>query len=199
MIIKTSFSGYGFSALHDKGLHIYTQLLDNPNFETTTPTVAELKTALDNYQTALENATDSSKHNRIVRDNRRLDLIDCLKRLAKYLEYAANSNRELLSTTGFDLVRETKEVRPMTKVEDLKLKPLGSNNLSVTFKKLAAAKSYVIEYRETGTESWNVLATAVTRNTLSNLIPHVEYQARVYGVGKEKTILYSDIASTFVV
>lgn len=198
-MLKTSFSRYNLPALFEKGFHIYNQMLDNPNFETSTPTVAELKTALDNYQTALENAIDSSQHTRIVRENRKLELIDCLNRLARYLEYAANGSRELLSTTGYDLVKETKESKPMTKVENLKVTALGSSNLSIVFKKVAAAKSYVVEYRESGAEVWTVLATAVTKNTLSNLKLHVEYQARVYGVGSEKTVLYSDIVSAFVV
>jgi hypothetical protein len=196
MIIKVSvFDSYTYSALYDKGFRIYTELSGNPNFETTTPTLAELKTALDNYQVAMERATDSSLHNRIVRDNRRTDLVACLKQLAKYLDFVSNSSRELLSTTGYELVKDTRDSKPMTKVEGLKVSSLGNGILSVSFKRVPAAKSYVIEYREAGTESWSVQTTTVTKNILGNLKPFVEHQIRVYGVGKDKVVLYSDIVS----
>jgi hypothetical protein len=170
------------------------------------PTTATLSTALENYRRAVRDCGTRDILKIDQRNVAREGLTEMLKKLAQYLEFIAQGDMGMLTTTGFDLRRENS--RPSTDKlpapEGLKLLH-GENggSIDVRIRRLSGAGSYEVQVTQGDPmldASWKhvLTSTASTGITLNDLPPKQTLWVRVRGVSSNGGGRWSEPVSIFV-
>ncbi len=192
--------------------HILASLTNNPHFPEPwpepVPSLAQLNEAyrvyLDAYHASLTH--DSLKIRQ--RDAARKALIELLKQLVNYLELVAHSDTDKLSTTGFDLRRDT--VRGIhggtLPAPDGFRASHGpkSGTAMLHVARLAGAKSYEVQIAQGDPsieENWKTVTTSATGShmLIEGLTPGQTYWFRVRAIGSGGAGLWTTPVNLIVV
>jgi hypothetical protein len=144
-ILNRGFSQLSVDQLVTKVTFIIAQLTTNPNFATTTPTIAQLQAALDALTQALAIANPDAQKQAVIAARGTLEQV--LDDLADNLETTANNDPVKLATTGYDLRKETTPTSdPLPIPQNLRLKLTGvSGQVQLLFDPSQRAKGYQVQ------------------------------------------------------
>ncbi|WP_266364895.1 fibronectin type III domain-containing protein [Tellurirhabdus rosea] len=200
--ITTGFSTYRDKELDQKAQYVLASLTNNSNFPNPTPTLADLQTAVTDYQQALVKAAGGARQDTLEKNLKRESLIRMLDKLAAYVQFMGKDNVTALQSSGFDLSKPRRPVGPLPKPENFKVEPGPSEGtMLVSVDAVRNAKSYLIEYTstpETPTSIWTPLVSSKSANLLTGLESGKQYVFRVAAIGSDPTRVYSDKISRFV-
>lgn len=196
--ILTSFTGYNNAALIQKAEFIVKSMTDNASFETPIPALTDIKTAIDTFGTAIAKAEEGGKTDRLVRDQKRTDLVALLKKLALYVQMESNNDEVVLASSGFTLRKTPEPIGILEKPRNFTLVPLNKGMIKASLNAIYGAKSYLFEYRRVGDQLWTVIAHTRSSLLLNSLDSGHEYEFRVAGVGAASQRVYSEMVRSFV-
>lgn len=175
---------------------ILAALTGNAFFPTTTPTLAELQTAIDAYTAALSASMDGGKASIAAKNARKQDLIELLVALGNYVMLTARGNVEMLASTGFPLTKERQPQPPLDTPKILKLES-GTNTgeLTATIAALKGALTYVYQYTQdplSESSEWISQNSTLSKITFTGLEAGKKYWVRVIAYGRNEQELMSD-------
>jgi len=167
---------------------VYARIKDNPAFTLSLPfDIAVLKTAIDGYAAAVNEALDGSKKAIAERNRQREVVIKMLRQLAHHVEAASKDDLTVFLSSGFD-VRLTMRARSQPVSEFIRKIDPGDNSgqLLVSVMAVPDAYSYQVRWAPAGTpeaaSTWTTHSVGKTQPpvTIGNLTPGTAYvfQAR---------------------
>ncbi|MEO5942431.1 MAG: hypothetical protein ABIP30_09985 [Ferruginibacter sp.] len=193
----------GFNVLTDSLFQttsesIYVSMQGNPNFPTTVPDMSVINTAVQLFNTTLNNAQTRDRNAVALKNEAREALTDLLIQLANSVMATANGNRAMLVSSGFDLAKDS-ETTPLTKPENIQLAD-GPNagELVVKVDREKNAKSYIYQCTLdplTDSSQWTQAISTSSKYTFKNLGTAQKYWCRVAAVGPYDQVVYSDTIS----
>lgn len=117
--------------------------------------------------------------------------------LSYYVLYAADGNRAVLASSGFEAAREQQPFQPITKPENLLvLNTSQTGMMQSSVDAVADAMAYLHQYStdpDLKEESWQSIAATTRKCLLKGLKPGTVYYVRVAVVGRKNQKLYSDV------
>jgi len=197
--INTSFSRYNDAELVLKALLIFNSMTGNTHFATPEPALAEIKAAADALDTAIIEAREiGNKAKILARENKRIVLIDLLKRLSLYVKLTALDDAEALASSGFSLGKTPEPIGVLAKPQNFVVEAVQVGTVKLIIKAISGANSYQFESRKKGTETWDVKVDTKSKVTFIGLESGMQYEFRVTGIGTAPQRVYSDVLSSFV-
>ena len=179
---------------------VHTDMTANAAFFTDpTPTMAALRTAMDNLETAIAAATGGSKVQRNTRDGLTADMQQMLKLLSEYVTFKCAGDPVLMETSGFILTREPQRIGDLPQVINLRTINTGiSGQLALKWNSVYGADSYNVSYSLNGSTEWTPTISTSARAVLHDLDPRHDYRFMVAAVGAKGQGPWSAEQSAFV-
>jgi hypothetical protein len=190
----------GFNKLSDENLlgragQINIAFNGNGNFTTPSPTLAELQTALTDFEIALAKAKTGSELERAIKNDKRQELIDLLHALGNYVLFTVKGDRTKAVSSGFSIAKDPTPQPPISKPENLQVtEGQNAGELSIKFNRVHGARCYLVQYAEdtTGTPIWQSQTSTTSKYILKQLESGKKYQVRIAVVGTNEQLAYSD-------
>ena len=185
-LIETSYFIYGQVSTR-------TALFPNPM-----PTMTAMKTAIDNYKSALNLALTGDRIRASQKNQCRQTVIDMLHQLSHYVLMIANGDRQIAVESGIPLAKEATSVI-LDKPTNVKADYTSQHGeLLLSVKKLKGAKAYMYQHSTDPLlkqESWMITNSTSSKCKITGLTPGTTYFIRVGVVGTKEQVLYSDVIS----
>lgn len=196
--IVTGFSSLTDANFQNKAEGIYDSMNGNTNFPSPVPDMATLQAAITAYNQALTAAQSRDKNDVAVKNEKRSELNDLLTSLAAYVNFAADGDRTILISSGFDLAKEG-DTTPLQKPENIQVEDgVNTGELTVSVTAVKGAKSYVHQFTQdpvTASSQWTHVNSTASRYTFKNLAGATRYWCRVAAIGAYDQMVISDSAS----
>ena len=196
--IATGFTRYTENGLLIKSQTIETSMTGNPVYPTPIPALTDVAGVIAAYNGNL--SAPPSKENTQEKRQNRLVLIDLLNRLALYVTTTGESLAEWESS-GFSLTSLPQPVGVLAKAQNFTVKPFQAGSINLSLNKIDGADGYCFQYTQVVAGeplAWESVQSTKTRITISSLSSGTQYAFRVYGIGSNPTIVYSDQVNSFV-
>ena len=200
--LKTTFSRYTDADLEVLAGHVLTSMTGNASFPDPIPELTDLAAAITEYKESLIKAAALGRLNIADKNEKRQVLETLLTQLSFYVIYVAMGNVAILTSSGFPLTkeRETSSLDSPGRIDLLQGKSTGELKV-MTREAVKGAVSYVFEYAdEPVTEStrWNYVPSSRSKYTLQGLTAGKLYFVRVGAVGRDASVTYSPVSSSYV-
>ena len=199
----------GFTGVTDtdvaaRGLTVYTALTGNSKFSNTPVDLNVFKTNLDTYNTLIAESASGTKAVIASKKKQRGIVIQMLRLLARYVEFASNGDMSIFQTSGFRAASTTK-VKGQPLSEKIRKIEHGANSgqVIVWVNTVRGALSYEVRYgvsvNGAAPATWMSQAAPMVKSPviLTGLTPATTYQFQARAVLKTGFTDYSD-ALTFV-
>ncbi len=174
----------------------------NPHFSTPTPTMAELGTAIADYESALAAAAKGSSLEKGRKNEKRAKLTELLHHLGNYVLFTAKGNRLVAQSSGFTIAKEPSAAPELEKPRSLVLEEgATAGQLKLRFKRPRGVRSYLYQYTPdplTPTSEWKSQYGTVSRAVLSGLTSKEKYWVRVVAIGVKNQQTIGDPVSKVV-
>src|SRR5688572_30918664 len=116
--ILIDFSRFSNAQLVVRAQTIINSLTGNLDVPTPQPTIAALQTGLDDLLTAITAAETGGKEQKVIRDEKRSDLIALLQQEATYVTMIANDDVPVMLGAGFDVSKIPSPIGPLPKPQN---------------------------------------------------------------------------------
>ena len=196
--IATGFTRYTENGLLINSQTIVASMTGNPIYTTPIPALADVSGIIATYNGNL--SATASKENTQEKKQSRLVLMDLLNRLALYVTTTGESLAEWESS-GYSLTAVPQPVGVLAKAQNFTVKPFQAGSVKLSLNKIEGADGYCFQYAQlvAGQPSvWESIQSTKTRITIAGLVSGAKYAFRVYGIGSNPTVVYSDQLSSFV-
>lgn len=196
--VATGFTSYTDNGLLIKSQTISASMTDNPIYTTPVPALIIVGEAIAAFSSNL--SATPSKENTQEKKQNRLVLIEMLNRLALYVTTTGESLADYESS-GFSLTSVPQPVGVLAKAQNFTVKPFQAGSVNLSLNKIEGADSYCFQYAQVVAGeplAWESVQSTKTRITISGLSSGAQYAFRVYGIGSNPTIVYSDQLNSFV-
>ena len=199
--ISLNFAGYSDPNFLNKATHILTNLTGNAFYPTLTPTLIELKAAIDDYSLALQAAGNGDRNDVAIKVAARSALELMLVTLGNCVMMVAKGDVAMLQSSGFTLTK-TPEPRKLGVLGSVTLlKGVNSGELVAKVKALYGADKYVHQLALSlpGDDTvWQDFPGNPSKFVFTGLVPGKQYWVRVIALGSRGQKSYSTIATAFV-
>lgn len=199
--LRLNFAKFTDSGLLTKARQILQDMTGNVYFTNPIPTLADVQLAIDAYSTALVNATDLGRLYVAEKNDRRQRLEVLLMQLGMYVMYLANNSDVVLTSSGFDLVKQ-REAATITNPGSVSLSNgISTGQLTTQVQAQPGAKGYSHEYTlypATPESVWTSNPSSRCKTTFSGLQAGKKYAVRVGVLATNGELAYSGIASIYV-
>jgi hypothetical protein len=187
--------------LDNKADAIIKALTDNPNFPTTTPTLAMVQASLTAFEQALALPPGNARDAQVIAT--RATLTADLEKLARNLELTPGVTDAMLATTGFDMRQApTRTGAPVDAPGNLRAKATGTmGSVQLLCDSSQRAKSYEAQYTlDPNSGPWTDAGTfGNTRSIVINgLTRGKDHYFRVRAIGPDGPGAWSDPATIMV-
>lgn len=195
------FAYYKEAQLLAFGQRITTALTGNVHFPTPTPTVAEITALVNDYSTALSNAADGGKTLTAVKNQKRLLLINGLRKLALYITANCQNNEAILLSTGFVAAKTTRITKPQPLTPEHLQLNYGILSGTVAAKSNPAKYALMYEFRYTEDEygpdaNWIYLPLSSTSKILiTGITPGKSIWVQIRSINGKGSSNWSDPAN----
>lgn len=170
-------------------------LRNNLTFPNPPHAYADVEKALEDYLVALSNAAGRDRTMVSRKDDQQAILREMLADLANYVSQTSKRDKTLLSSSGFDLVKEKSSATPLQPVGKV-LAELGeAGEVTLKVDKVAGARTYLFEFTVapiTDSSVWTSIRETNRVYLLTGLASAVKYAFRVGAVGLRGKTVYSD-------
>lgn len=167
-------------------------------FATPTPTMPVLRTAIDDYQAAINAAFNRDRVLVAQKNTVRQTLIDLLHQLSSYVIMIANGDRLIALEAGIPLAKEPTPVL-LTPPEGMTINyGSQSGELEVKVKTIRGVAVYMHQYTADPSlkdESWTTVNSTTAKARINGLTPGTTYYFRVGVVGAKEQVLFGDVLS----
>jgi hypothetical protein len=197
----------GFSRLSDENLlgrtgQINIAMGGNGNFPTPTPTLAQLQTALTDFEIALAKAKTGSELEKAIKNDKREALVNLLHSLSNYVLFTADGSETVAKSSGFSIARPPEPAPELTPATNQVLED-GQNagELKFSFDKVPTARSYMYQYTVdpvTDNSVWQGQPGTTRKTVFTGLQSGKKYWCRVYALGTRGQGVYSEPVSRIV-
>ena len=177
------------------GRSVHTKMYNNPYFVTPNPTLASLKTALDDTETKAAIAKDGSKQDKSDLKESKKKSVNILRQLAWYVEGIADGNENILISSGFEL---SKEPIPSQRDDFWIIAGVGSGEMTIGCVAFPRAGAYIWQVSATSTvpaadKDWLFAGASTQRKTkLKGYTPDTKLWFRVRPVTPDGLMEGSD-------
>jgi hypothetical protein len=199
--LRSSYSKYTDSDFQTKAQQILQDMTGNTAFPSPSPTMAELGAAIDAYGLALVKAAELGRQNVAEKNKRRETLEFMLGQLALYVMHLSNGDTAILTSSGFDLVKD-REPAVLANPGMVTLgNGLSSGELAASVFATKGVNAYQFQYSAgmPATEAlWITKTSSRSKIVIAGLQPGVQYFVRVAVVGKGEQVAYSPVSSIYV-
>jgi hypothetical protein len=200
--ILVGFTRYSDSALIVKAQEIITHMTNNPRFSKPVPAIADITKNCADFEASVAIAQSGSKTDTAIKNQKREVLENALGNLGLYVQANGNNDESTLLSSGFDLKKDKSPVGTLPKPENLKIMPgNGSGTLKVSVNSIDGADSYLFEYALmpiTDNSEWVLKPSSKANISVSGLESGKQYAFKVAALGSNPDVVFSDIASSFV-
>jgi len=200
--IMMSFSRYTDAELSAKAKEIESSVTSNPNFVGAGDTLTKLGTARTEYDESLVMARTGDTTKIALKNEKRKNLIDVLTELARYVEMAANGNRSILLSSGYEISKEHPTAVTLDVPQNIKLSDGNeSGELYLTINSVNGAKSYMYQSSVdplTSESIWTSETATVSDHTFKSLPSGKRIWCRVVAIGSNNQHTVSDPVSRIV-
>ena len=175
---------------------------NNPVFLNPPAALAELKTVLPDFRTALANAESRDKHMVSIKNDKKAIVLALLQELAEYVTVTCNGDRTLILSSGFDTTNASSSGSNLPPSVELLEVELGAAGVATTrAKNVIGVRAYVHQYAKeqpnTNTE-WIGIGSTTSYYTFEGLSSDKRYWFRVTIVGNRGQRAYSPVVSRVI-
>jgi len=197
-----SFGRYTDAELSAKAKEVESSVTSNLNFPNAVNNLTKLATAKTEYDESLVMASTGDTTKIALKNEKRKNLVDVLTELARYVEMAANGNRFILLSSGFEISKEHPATVILNVPQNLKLSDGNeSGELYLTFNSVNGAKSYMYQSSIdplTSESTWTSEASTVSEHTFKSLPSGKRIWCRGVATGSNNQHTVSDPISRIV-
>ncbi len=195
--IIINYGRLGDTELEQKTQEILAALTGNAAFPTPQPPLADVQTALDEFEAAMLAAANRDHIKIELKNLKREALLAQLNRLAQYVQVSSDGGMEKMLSSGFDLSKTRGPVGPLPKPSGFKVSAIGTGTMKLSLNAIDGADNYQYEYRKADSENWQMQILSKSRVSISGLESGMEYLFRVTALGSNPTRVYSDVLRSF--
>lgn len=200
--IITNYGKYNDVQLDFKAKHIIENLTDNPNFPTTSPSLADFTALSTSYNVALNKAKTGEKSQIANKNAIRRSLLNTMQELAVNIESQAFNDRSRLISSGFDVNSNSGSTSQLSAPKDFKvLDGANKGEIKLTSSGATNALSYVHEYTEdelTENAVWKSETSSSRTHIFRNLNSGQRIYARSKAVGTKGQEVTSNTLSRII-
>jgi hypothetical protein len=169
--------------------NVVTLTTGNDHYQTPSPALTVITTAVNALETAVHDALDGGKIAIATRNAARAEMLSLLRQLASYVTGNCNADLVVLLGSGFDAVKAPSPVGVLPAPENLRLSITGiSGELFLRFDRVYSAANYSVQVATSPDGPWQDQALSTsTRVTLTSLTPGKVYWARAAANGTAGT------------
>jgi hypothetical protein len=164
-----------------------TAMTGNTNFPEPTPTLPKSQTVLDDFNLALTAAQSGDRTKIAIKNEKRGILIDTIRALGRYAEMAANGNRSILMSSGFEVNKERSSTIELGQPENVHLTDgINTGEMIVSCSSVSGVRSYLFQHTAdplTSESIWSSNPSTKSECTLRNLKSSTKYWCRVVAIG----------------
>ncbi|ANI88698.1 hypothetical protein A9P82_04990 [Arachidicoccus ginsenosidimutans] len=193
-----SFSRVTDSDLAVQAQHIVDSLTDNAAFPTPAPALADVQSALTDYETALAQAATGGKQLTAVKNQKRETLETLLSQLGLYVQLHSNNDAAVALSSGFTLAKTPAPVGMLSKSENLKAVPGITGEILLSVYAVPHAAGYIWQYKLAGADAWMEIHTTKAKTAVEGLTSGQQYSFRVTALGTNPAQNWSDEVKSFV-
>lgn len=195
--IQTSLNKLPDSELLSKGGYILASMAGNAGFPNPYPALADVKSALDRFETDLAAASGRDLILVAVKNQSRSALLDLFTRLGYHILSVAYGDTPLLASSGYSLVKAPETIN-ITHPENISVRNgLCSGQIVCRVKRIKEIRLYKFEITtgspETGPE-WVSTRSSKCSHLFTGLQPGTRYWFRVAAIWRNE-MAYSQTAS----
>ena len=197
--IKIGFSNLDVPKQVERSRKIQTAMLGNPDFPDPSPKLDVLKKATDLLETAYNESRGRDKNKIQIMKLRRAEMLGLIVQLSAYVQSTSAGNKEIILSSGFDVIQRGTPQPPVGQVLNLRLSSGSiSGSIKALWDRVPGAKIYAIEISNdpfTDASFKLTASSSKTRCQLEGLNPGTKYWVRIAAVGKDGTGKWSDPAA----
>lgn len=199
-LVKIGFKGLTIPAKVQKAGLISRSMTGNTNFPAPSPTLAELDAAIAALQVAFQLAIDGGKSFRASMLERETELDFLITQMAAYVQNESDGDAEKIRSAGFEVRSAPSPVAELGSLSNLRATMSQRNGeVSLNWKPLTGAKSYVVEKSADGNNGWVVCNYCTTSYTSIADLPSLAYTwFRVSAIGSAGQSPWSDVVRSLV-
>jgi hypothetical protein len=175
---------------------------NNPVFPNPPAALAELKTLLPEFQTALANAEGRDKQMVSIKNDKKANLLVKLQELCEYVTVTCKGDRTLILSSGFDATNAANSDSNLPTAIEILDVVLGSSGEATTrVKNVTSAKGYVHQYTKeqpTMNTEWIGEGSSKGSHTFEGLTSNQRYWFRVVAIGNNGQRGYSPVVSRVI-
>lgn len=183
--------------------NIVVKLTENASmFPDMDPTLADLQQALTAFKKAQADAAYRDKRLVVIK-NQTLDSLKLVVyHVSLFVERKANGDAAVILAAGFNPSRVgsvTLEAPPKPKNFSVEVQPNISGVAMLNVNNWRSVLIYQFEYRKRNSgDEWQRVMSSKSKVSITGLDPIQEYEFRVAYIGRNPTMTYSDIVSSYV-
>ncbi|MDB5207317.1 MAG: hypothetical protein JWR72_2392 [Flavisolibacter sp.] len=168
-------------------------------FPTPLPTMASLLTAVEEFQSTVNNAASGDKNKAAVRDAEKEKLVDLLHLVSYYVLFTAAGDKLVVQLSGFTQAKPPTPQPEIPKPGEVQL-TLGDQSgvMYASLKKVRGAVAYMHQFSTDPTlqiDNWVNHTCTTTKCTFNGLTPGTTYYVRVGAIGHKDQLKFSDVTS----
>ncbi|MEO7309510.1 MAG: fibronectin type III domain-containing protein [Chitinophagaceae bacterium] len=199
-LVKIGFKGLSVPAKVQKAGIIIKAMTGNPNFPTPKPSIAELTAATDGLENAFQAADAGDRNLKAAMLKREEDLDFKISLLAAYIQNESEGDEEKIRSAGFEVRSAATPPTELEHVSNLRATMSERNGeVSLAWKPLAGARTYVIEKSADGNNGWVICGHSTRAHGIVTGLPSlVHAYFRVAGIGSTGQSPWSDVTKSLV-
>lgn len=182
---------------------IITSMTGNPNFPTPSPTLASIKTALDEFTAALSEAAGGGVEKTAIKNAKRANLVSLLRQLSSYVFANCDEDMTKLLSSGFSAQKTTRSPIGPLPPPGTPFLSQGAVTGSLDASTSPVVGSYIYNWRvalaSTPTVYVKQVQTTAASNTFDGLTPGQIYNVQLNAVGTAGTSDWSNAGELMVV
>lgn len=197
--VLTGSDPYNDPELSTRALTIVTKMTGNPHFTTPKPALADVSTAIDDFDSSMTEAATGDHAAVELKNQKRKNLSQLLSDLGIYVQLTSNGDAAIMLSSGFKISKEPTPVGPLPKPTGFFALPQGKGEMLVGLDRIPGARMYQYEYKEPSAAGWTLLTNSKSKVLMTGLTSGKEYLFRVLPLGASDIREYSDEVSSFVI
>jgi hypothetical protein len=182
-----------------KSRDIQTRMDGNPNFAMPDPTLADVKTATDELETAYNEAQNNDKEKKAVMRIKRKVLKVLIVLLADYVQKTSGGDEEIILSSGFGVRKTPSPIGLPPIPQGVRVLAASQNNeLVIVWEAVKGAKSYIVDYNTDPLfigGSGNAGICTKGKFKAINLLEGTKYWFRIFAINAAGKSGWSDLGS----
>ncbi|MDQ3845745.1 MAG: hypothetical protein M3342_17295 [Bacteroidota bacterium] len=176
---------------------------NNTHFPDSGVILADLQAKITGYSQAISAAVEGGKVQKLLRNQRRQEVIDVLHALGKYVLYVAGQNQAIAASSGFTIAKEPQAAPSMGQPDN----PVFSNGnnsgeLIISTNRVQGARAYLFHYTAaplSDSNVWQLQPGSTCKTVLKNLPVGQRIWCKVTAVGANDQVRCSEASLSKVV